>query len=289
MKFQGPVVWASVIFTVGLVFCGPGRASRVPRVELLREVTVAGSRILLSDLLPPVASEPLRASASQISMGAAPQPGNSRILERDAIARQEGVSEEVLEQVSIPERIVVSSQARSITLNEVFEVIRAALKRNGIASGETLRPEDILLESQVFVGPGDSGLHVMRMDFDRGLGRARFLLWPSSDPKVLPFFVTARLAGELPGLLFRSAPELSRIAKVGSVVVVSARPAKQEVLVERGEQATLMLRSDTLRMFVDVVSLERGTLGQRIRVRMMDTGKVVNAQVDGRSHLEVKF
>jgi flagella basal body P-ring formation protein FlgA len=40
---------------------------------------------------------------------------------------------------------------------------------------------------------------------------------------------------------------------------------------------------------VDVVSLERGTLGQQIRVRMMDTGKVLNAQVDGRDHLDVKF
>ena len=64
---------------------------------------------------------------------------------------------------------------------------------------------------------------------------------------------------------------------------------KKEILVAQGERATLMLHSDALRIFVDVVSLERGTLGQQIRVRMVDSGKIFNAQVDGRAHLEVKF
>jgi flagella basal body P-ring formation protein FlgA len=44
-----------------------------------------------------------------------------------------------------------------------------------------------------------------------------------------------------------------------------------------------------LRMIADVVPLERGTMGQRIHVRVVDTGKVFSAQVDGRAHLELSF
>ena len=42
-------------------------------------------------------------------------------------------------------------------------------------------------------------------------------------------------------------------------------------------------------MIADVVPLERGTMGQRIHVRVVDTGKVFSAQVDGRAHLELNF
>jgi flagella basal body P-ring formation protein FlgA len=83
--------------------------------------------------------------------------------------------------------------------------------------------------------------------------------------------------------------EFGRIAHPSAMPTAAARPAKQEILVAAGESATLTLHSDTLRIFVDVVSLERGTLGQQIRVRMPQTGKIFNAQVDGRAHLEVKF
>jgi hypothetical protein len=156
-----------------------------------------------------------------------------------------------------------------------------------------LQPEDILLETQVFVSPGDSGLQVMRMEFDRGLRRARFLLWPSLDPKVLPFFATAWLGGELPMAQVHPAKEFDRQVKDAPQPMVSTHAAKQaiqkEILVAQGERATLMLRSDALRIFVDVVSMEHGTLGQKIRVRMLDSGKIFNAQVDGRAHLEVKF
>jgi hypothetical protein len=221
-------------------------------------------------------------------MGAAPQPGNTRILERDAVERQASASEGVLEEVSVPESIALTRDSRPITLTEVYEAVRMALKRSGMPAATTLQPADVLFESQVFVGLGDSGLQVMRMEFDRGLRRARFLLWPSRSPKVLPFFATAQFEGELPLAPIRPSMEFSRLTQ-NSVASAAKRPAMQEILVSPGERATLTLHSTALRIFVDVVSLERGTLGQQIRVRMMDTGKVLSAQVDGRDHLDVKF
>jgi hypothetical protein len=289
MKLSKIIIYIYYVILISVLTGGSALASRVPRIELLRAVSVTGTRVLLSDLLPASAPGSLRARAAQISMGAAPQPGNSRILERDAVERRAGASEEMLAEVSVPERIVVSRDSRAITLSEVFEAIRSALHRSGAPGAAALRPGDVFLESQVFVGPGDSGLRVMRVDIDHGLRRARFLLWPSRSPKVLPFFVTVRFAGEMPLAPLRASMEFRRMAQHSAITAVAAPPAKKEILVAAGESATLTLHSDTLRIFVDVVSLERGTLGQQIRVRMPETGKIFNAQVDGRAHLEVKF
>jgi hypothetical protein len=289
MKFQRLFASMSTVIAIIAFSGGIARASRIPRIELLREVSITGTRIMLSDLLPANAPAPLRARAAEISMGAAPQPGATRILERDAVERRAGGSEELLAEVSVPERIVVSRNSRPITLTEVFEAIRAALKQSGMPAAATLQPADVLLESQVFVGPGEPGIQVMRMDLDRELRRVRFLLWPSRSPKVLPFFVTVQLPGEPPLVLIRPPGEFGRLERTPVITQAVAHPVKQEILVGTGERATLTLHSDTLRIFVDVVSLERGTLGQRIRVRMPDTGKIFSAQVDGRNHLEGKL
>jgi hypothetical protein len=196
----------------------------------------------------------------------------------------------MLAEVSVPEHIVVSHNSRPITLTEVFEAIRTALKQGGMPAAVTLQPADVLLESQVFVGPGEPGIQVMRVDLDRELGRVRFLLWPSRSPKVLPFFVTVQLTGELLPLIPSRSPRMFvRSSQTPILTPAVAHPVKQEILVGTGARATLALHSNTLRIFVDVVSLERGALGQMIRVRMPDTGKIFSAQVDGRNHLEVRF
>ena len=69
-----------------------------------------------------------------------------------------------------------------------------------------------------------------------------------------------------------------------------SRPApKPEILVAAGKRARLVLHSGFIQMTADVLPLEQGALGQQIRVRMPDTGKVWKAQVDGQSHLESRF
>jgi hypothetical protein len=190
-------------------------------------------------------------------------------LDRAAVERRAGANQEVLLEVAVPERMVVSRDARPGTLTEVFATVRMALKHDGVPVADTLQLGDILFESQVFVSQGDPGLQVMRMEFDRGLRRARFLLWPSHDPNVVPFFVTALLGGDLPTTQVQPAKEFDPLAKDAPVAAAPIGVAKQEIkkqiLVAQGEQATLVLHSDALRIFVDVVSLERGTLGRQIQ------------------------
>ena len=178
---------------------------------------------------------------------------------------------------------------RAISLLEVFDAIRESLDSNGAGQRTMLRPEDILLQAQVLVAPGDAGLQVLRADSDAGLRRARFLLWPSKDPKVLPFVVTAKLDQALPVRAARPAAVTDGSRNVAALVPALGRQAQQEILVSAGQEATLILHSDVLRVIADVMPLERGVLWQRIHVRMMQTGKIFVAQVDGRAHLDLKF
>ena len=286
-KIKGSLLGVA-IFT-GACFGASTNAMRIPRIELLREVRVTGASVLLSDLLPEGAGVSLRARAEEISLGAAPQPGNTRVLERSGVLENVGASRSVAAEIAVPERIVVSRDARPITVQEVFSAIHSALEKSGISAGANLHPEDILLQTQVLVGPGDAGLQVLRSDFDRGLKRGRFLLWPSHDPKVLPFLVAVHFAGNWPLAALRTVTEPSRtLNKPGSPSVAGVR-VKTEVLVFPGEQATLILHSDALRMIADVAPLERGTMGQQVHVRVLGTGKIFSAQVDGRAHLELNF
>ena len=284
--------WSALLgIAVFTAACGgvSTNAMRIPRIELLREVRVTGASVLLSDLLPVGAGTSLRARAGKISLGAAPQPGNTRVLERSGVLENIGASQDVATEIDVPERIMVSRDARPITGQEVFAAIHAAMERSEISEVANLHPDDILLQTQVLVRPGDAGLEVLSSEFDAALKRARFLLWPSHDPKVLPFFVAVRFSGNSTLASLNALKERSRtVNKLGSLAA-PARSAKVEILVSPGEQATLILHSDALRMIANVVSLERGTMGQQVHVRVVDTGKIFSAQVDGRAHLELNF
>jgi flagellar basal body P-ring formation chaperone FlgA len=270
-------------------FAASTSAMHVPRIELVREVRVTGVNVLLSDLLPQQAGDSLRALAGEISLGAAPEPGTTRVLARSGVLENIGERMDVSEEIAVPERMTVSRDARAISVQEVFVAIRNALELGGNSTIAYLRPEDVLFEAQILVGPGDAGLEVLRSDFDSGLKRGRFLLWPSHDPKVLPFFVAVRFVGNSPVAALHSASEVNRIASKPEAPPVPGTLAKAEILVSPGVQATLIVQSAALRMMADVIPLERGTMGQQVRVRVVDTGKVFSAQVDGRAHLEVNF
>jgi hypothetical protein len=272
-------------------FCSAGalRAARLPRIELLREIQVPGTSVLLSDLLPEGVPGALRKRTSEISLGAAAQPGDTRTLEQVALWTSIGPMPAILSSLVLPDRVVVSRETRSITLAEVFDAISKSLTHAGVNEWPELRLEDLLLQSQILVNQGDAGLQVLRAEVDTGLGRARFLLWPTNDPKVLPFIVTARV-GQFPQAgLPRFGPRSGRQMGRPAALWTPAGTARQTVLISAGERATLVLHSDVLRMFADVISLEQGALGQRIRVRVLDTGKIFSAQVDGPAHLEMKF
>jgi flagellar basal body P-ring formation chaperone FlgA len=289
MKLKSGITLFGVAIFLTASFAAPAKAMRMPRIELLREVRVTGASVFLSDLLPAEAGASLQTRAGQISLGAAPQPGSTRVLERAGVLGNVGATLDVAAEIAVPERMTISREARPITVQEVFAAIRNAMELGGISAAANLRPEDILLQTQILVEPGDAGLQVLRSEFDAGLKRGRFLLWPAHDPKVLPFFATVRFAENGPPGVPHFEGAANRIASQPDARPARVMPAKAEILVAPGETATLLLQSDALRMIADVVPLERGAMGQHVQVRVVDTGKIFRAQVDGRAHLLLNF
>jgi Chaperone for flagella basal body P-ring formation len=264
----------------------------VPRVELLGRVSVSGKQVSLSDLLPRGTPETLRMAAAEVPLGRAPQPGRERSIDRADIERALAGHTGIFSSLSVPDRIAVSSAARPITAEEAYQAIRAELRKKNLPAAELLRRKDIQLGAQVFVRPGDAGLRVTRMDLDALLGRARFLLWPANDPEIVPFFATARLDPASSARLAHSdAARLSpgSAAERRSMLAETTRAAVREILVRPGQRTVLTLENAKMQITVDVVPLERGSLGQQIRVRMADSGKIVTAEVIGRARLEAQL
>jgi flagellar basal body P-ring formation chaperone FlgA len=289
MNLKSGITLFGVAIFLTASFAAPAKAMRMPRIELLREVRVTGASVFLSDLLPADAGASLQTRAGQISLGAAPQPGTTRVLERSGVLENVGAALDVAAEIAVPERMTISCDARPITVQEVFAAIRNAMELGGISAAGSLRPEDIQMQTQILVEPGDAGLQVLRSEFDAGLKRGRFLLWPAHDPKVLPFFATVRFAENGPPGVLHFEEAANRIASQPGARPARVMPAKAEILVAPGETATLLLQSDALRMIADVVPLERGAMGQHVQVRVVDTGKIFRAQVDGRAHLQLNF
>ncbi len=60
-----------------------------------------------------------------------------------------------------------------------------------------------------------------------------------------------------------------------------AKPAQRQILLRGGEMANLVSKTGEVRVMVRVVCLEPGVLGQWIRVRNPESGRVFRARVEG--------
>jgi len=256
----------------------PANSASLPRLGLLPEVAVTGASLSLCDLLPPDASAQLRSQAMEISLGASPQPGARRVLDRDFVDRAIAADLRIAPQVAVPERVLITRNVRLIDLQDVFQAVRGFLKARKSAAADSLGVDDLALEAQVFVGPGDPGLRVLDVSVDAARRYVRWKLSASNDPEVLPFYAGARI-GDASLFSPRAYPRTASAS-----VAAAARKPQRESLIAPGQRATLNLQSDALEMVLDVLCLDRGGVGQQVRVRL-ESGKILTATVDGPAHV----
>jgi flagella basal body P-ring formation protein FlgA len=69
----------------------------------------------------------------------------------------------------------------------------------------------------------------------------------------------------------------------------SAAQFRAGFLVTPGRLATLNIASSNMQMLLIVNPLERGAMGQKIRVKLSGSGKILEGQVTGLGQLEAKF
>jgi hypothetical protein len=299
--------------------CAARAGSFLPRVQIQEVVQVEGEAVKLSDLLPPDTPAELGGICTRIILGNSPLPASQRVISKGQIEQQLREFPSTLEQLEIPDRVIVTRRRRRLSSAEILTAIETSMAGEGLHGLRTASLNGLNLQAPVFVTEPDPGLEVKRVELDRVERKTRFLLWASKEPQVLPFYVTIeglsetaawasshneqtskgpipadshlerrKTGGDLtdsPGLLGGSSPRV--IAhKGGSTQQAMSSPV---VLVAVGKPAKLVVETATLRMTALVTPLQSGVKGQIIRVRNQDTHRVLKAEVVGVGLLQAEL
>ena len=192
-------------------------------------------------------------------------------------------------QLDAPPGGVARRQIRALTRAELHEAIRDGFRRRGLFEFQVLAESDLQVMNPVFVTGEDPRLEVTSMACDSTGSRTWFRMRAAAEPGLLPFYVSA--AGCLGGSAW-----LSRGQQTNSVLGTSqgngrplakVRDAPRPVLVGPGQVAQLRIEGAGYRISRRVVPLEKGVLGQWVRVRCLDSRRVVKAQVGGSSLVQM--
>jgi hypothetical protein len=258
----------------------PGIEAGGLRVALLANTEVQSDTILLANLLPANASQRIRDAAKKIALGAAPQRGTVRQFNRETLDTAIAAGGLSTADFAIPDSVTVRRGSRLISREEILVAIESALTKNPVAGITILRLNDIGFEAAVRVPPGDAGLEVTQIIFDQFIGRARFRLWAKSAPGTLPFYVTAKVAAIISG------PQASGQLLSAVAHPQTANDISSPVLVATDRRARLHLHSSNMEMLLEVRPLQRGHLGEVIRVRLAGSGRTMQARVTAAGYLD---
>jgi hypothetical protein len=277
-----------VLAPVGVVIA----RSFQPRVQIPNVVQVEGEALRLSDLLPPNAPPELSEICRGVILGDAPLPASLRVISRVQIAAPLRQFPSTLEQLEIPDRVIVARKRRRLSPAEILTAIQTSMAKEGSHGLQMPKLNGLNLQAPVFVTKPDPGLKVKRVEPDRVERKTHFLLWTSKEPQVLPFYVTVEGLWETAGGRTDSPGSVG-----GSLSRAYARTGESTpretsspvVLVSRGKPAKLVVETPTLRMTALVTPLESGVNGQIIRVRSLDTQRVLKAEVVGRGLLQAEL
>lgn len=267
-------IFRLVVFSVLLaVLASPAVEAGTLRIALLAITEVQSDTILLAHLLPATASRSVRDAAERVALGTAPQNGASRQFTRESLNVAIAASGLSPADFAIPAIVTVRRGSRLISLEEIYAAIQSALARNPMPGLSSLQLQDLALDADVRVPPGDAGLVVTQATLDQFIGRARFRLVPRTAPSVHPFFVTAKLEASIPDPLNR------RLVTVAAHSGAAAIDTSGLILVAADRPARLHLHSENMDMLVQVRPLQKGRLGEVIRVRLVGTGRTMQARV----------
>ena len=269
-----------------LLFCGailpPGLRAGGLRIALLADSEVHGDAILLANFLPPNAPRAFQNAAEAILLGSLPQRGSTRRLSRDAVAIESGGL--LLSSFAVPEFMTVRRAGRALTREEIFAAIQTALAKRHTLELPEFRAQDLLYDAAITVPYGDVRLEVTQISFDEAIGCARFRLRPQAVPGALPFYVTARPVPPISAQALQSVKKFQPFAASRNLPGSAAA-----ILVDPRQSARLHLHSQDSDMLLAVRPLERGHLGETIRVRLRASGKTLQARVVGNNSLDAVF
>lgn len=280
-------VCGAAVFFFGLVSAAVA-GSFPARLRIHDAVQVEGETVKLSDLLPPDSPGELQEKCSRLVLGDTPLPGSRRSISRVQIERQLRRVAIAPDRWEIPDSVTITRRRRRLSTAEILKAIETALASEGSSRFKAPSLNGLQLQAPVFVTKPDPGLEVKSTEYDPVQRKTRFLLWPSKEPQVLPFYVMVKGTAGTAGVDdFRE--WVDGLPRANTRKRESPAKAASAVLVAAGKPAKLIVETPAMRMSMSVTPLEPGVKGQLIRVRNQDTRRVVEAQVIGSCLLQAEL
>ena len=277
------LVMAVIAASASLVGRCPGETG-CSQVRLEASVRIAAPELTVADLLSPGACAPLRQAAAQISLGAAPRAGKARALDGlelrallEAVRRRLGGTGEINGQ--IPDRVVVQGAGPMKSCAGITQFVLGQLFPQIARGAEKLWGLELDCAGAQSI-PEDADLKLLRSHWNVGLGRREFAVRCTRPEDCVPFLLWTVEGGKSRGSLApaRTAPgDLSAFAR--SFSLESGVGRKGRLLVRAGQTATLRWDEGGIRAVLPVTCLDGGGSGQRVRVRLKNAARILQAEV----------
>ena len=283
--------WIVLIFGVRLFALALPCSAAEPcrNIAVKASLAVAGGEVSLADLLEPTTCAGYRKAAAGMSLGAAPLAGTVRVLDGGevrrrvaAIAEANGLKDEIVEEV--PAKIVVQRQGGKKSCPSIAEFALQTLpveRRTGISQASF----DCAAAWSV---PEGAALQAIKTAWSSALQRWEFSLRCMRSADCVPFLVWAPVNHEKTSS--RAMASVPIAARPGSSAPRQFSPAQSFVdssvpysgtgeLIKPGQTAMLRWDEGGIRIVLPVTCLDGGALGETVRVRFKNAGRILRAEI----------
>jgi hypothetical protein len=241
-------------------------------VRLRGTAEVEHDQILLLDLLSDDAPTAIKAAASHIAIGAAPNRGSIRVITANQISTLLDAYPGLQQKLIVPDRIDVERKGFALDPASIAATLHNFLRSNG--QGD-IAGESIALNSKIIASTPTPTFSVSKILRYPASDRA-FILMHCKGPRSCPNLMVAIQLRE--GL-----PQFNK-----NIVPKDRHSGSEAVpLIQAGAKASLALEGDGIRVSLGVRCLESGSLGQTIRVWDAEHHRMFRAEVTGSHELRV--
>jgi len=301
-------------------------ASELIRVQIPENVQIAGDKILLGDIASITGSDsPLIQQLSAIIVGRAPQPGNSRRLDRGMIntrLKQNRIDPAILV-LNMPASISVSRSCVKVSPEKIKEMVSDYISKNILSGNPDATIKGIQVSDSLRLPVGTVTYEVSAPRNRDLVGQVPFAVNFNVDGKLYKR-VWANVSIEVLAEVVMTSKPLGRhkpiteddiivlrmdLAKVpsdvitdpqtvlgkrtrraiGSKTVMRANLVEFPPLVRRGDVVVIVAETQGLRITALGQVKKKGALGDRIPVLNFDSKKVLYARVMDANTVKIDF
>jgi len=244
-----------------------------PQIEVQAQVQAPTGTLTLADLLSQGSCADLQQAAAQVSLGAVPRRGSSRVLDGGEVRRlfanliRDNLSEAGAAAAKIPERVVVEPTGAMKDCAKIAQFIRSADSSAdstaGGIMGSTGRWQELNCAAARYI-PEDATLELTKKIWHATNRRWEFTLRCAQPSDCVPFLVWA-YGEDVPGMNLGAVPEPPE---------VSVRQ-----VVKPGQTASLTWDERGIRIIAPVTCLDGGGVGQSVRVRFKNGPGILRAEI----------